>query len=453
MAVAVGPNHVVQAVNEAVTVFDKVGNTQPGFPVTIDSFFGLPANAFTFDPRALYDAANDRFIVIADRADFANSLGFIELAASATNDPTGPWNTYEIQSSPAGTCADFPTLGQDHNNWIGEPTGGIYVAFNEFRCSPSGFGAFVDAKVFLLPKTPIYAGAGFGFWFQFGFNSGGTLIDTLQPANVMDTPDHPRAEFMVNSRNILFNNQCSIAPCNGLIVWAISNPFGFLLGGPSPEFSGVNLATPSSYRLPPNAHQQGTGFLIDTGDVRISGSSAYKAGSLWASLNTGFQGTVEGSFLWWEIHPTLNDNNARCGGGFTNACPDITTAVIRNEKCYFCFGGIRGNGSAYYATVQPDPEGNTTVVFNFSSDVDFGSTAYLSDRVTQAVNTFHDGGIFLASGVASYFQGRWGDYTGVSADLSTPNQPMMWFSGMWAMPGNSWGTAIGGNGFTDPTQP
>lgn len=448
MGLAVGSFHVIQAVNAQITVIDKVtGVTQAGFPKSLNAFFNLPPTAFTFDPRATYDAYNDRYIVIANRADFPNSIGFIEIAISATGNPLGIWYIYQLQTAGVGSCPDYPTIGQDHTPWLGEYTGGLYVSFNEFTCSRFGYGGFIDAKTFLLPKTPMYAGLGFSFWFIFGYNFGGLMVDTLQPANVVDPNDQPRAEFLVHSFNIRFGSGQCRSGCSGLGVWAISNPFGFLLGGPGPEISESTVPT-MTYRLAPSARQFGTTARIDTGDVRLSGSVSYKAGSLWASLTTGFPFSVQASFAWWEIHPTLNDNNPRCALDFTDACPQITATALRNQKCYFCFGGIRGNGAAYYATVQPDPETNTTVTFAFSTEVDYASIAYLSDRVTQAVNTFHDGGWFLVSGQAPYTRGRWGDYSATALDGNT-----MWFSGMFTRADGLWGTGIGSNGYTDPTQP
>jgi hypothetical protein len=114
----------------------------------------------------------------------------------------------------------------------------------------------------------------------------------------------------------------------------------------------------------------------------------------------------------------------------------------------------------YYSTVQPDPEGNLTLVYNFSSTSDFPGTAYLTQRVTQAPGSFHDFGFFLASGSGFYQQldqfgrNRWGDYTGTAYSETVPNA--MWFSGQNSKLSGSTGlsaTAVGENGYMDPSQP
>jgi hypothetical protein len=339
---------------------------------------------------------------------------------------------------------------------VGQDRQGIYVSGNKFGCNSGGFfGSLVDNEVWLLPKNAIYTGSPVTFWIQNGFNVNGTKVDTIQPANVFSPYDSPRAEFMVNSFNINFGGgQCSNG-CSGLVVWAVSNQFGFLNGGPNPEFTGMVVPTNQSYYLSLGVHQPGVNFSIDAGDTRISATVPYVAGSLFGSLTTAVLGSgppEQSSVYWFEIGDlTLNDNDPQCSGAFTNACPQLTSATVLQQNCYFC-GAWEPGGSAYYGALQPDLEKNVTMVFNYSSSTTYPGTAYVSRRVTQAQNSMHDAGNFLQAGNGQYTQGRWGDYEATSLDISNPLTPTMWFSGMYSVsPG--WGTVIGANGFTDPTQP
>ncbi len=75
MGLAASNNYVVQVVNATIAVYDKTGVLQTGFPKSLNTFFGLPSSAFTFDPRALYDWVNTRFIVIADENNFEHGPG------------------------------------------------------------------------------------------------------------------------------------------------------------------------------------------------------------------------------------------------------------------------------------------------------------------------------------------------------------------------------------------
>ena len=464
MGLAVNKFFVVQLVNTNIAVYDKSGTLQAGFPKTLNAFLGLPATASTFDPRALYDWINQRFIVVINEGifkDFPNGTGFLHLAVSQTSDPTGAWHLYTIASLFAGTnqCPDFPTLGQDLS--------GIYIGMNLFTCDSTGLHDFVDAHVFLIPKSLAYAGQGLTFWEQFGLfvnvNGVGVNVDTLQPANIVNLGDRPRAEFMVNSLNINFSGGQCFNGCNELDVWAISNPFGFVSSGPNPEFSLVRVPTSHTYFKTLGAHQPGSNFSVDAGDPRISGGVVYHAGSLFASNSTGCipqcdpAGVVEATtVIWYEIAAlTLDDNgDGHCTGAFLNSCPRITSASIRQEDCFFC-GGFGGDnsGSSYYATLQPDTENNVTMVFNFSSSGLSPGTVYTSRRVTQLQNTMHDLGIFLVQNNTFYNQARWGDYTATALDLSNKKRTTMWFSGMFVQSNGNWGTGIGANKFVPENEP
>ena len=119
------------------------------------------------------------------------------------------------------------------------------------------------------------------------------------------------------------------------------------------------------------------------------------------------------------------------------------------EISYDIGGGTSLN--AYYGTIQPDAERNMTMVFSFSGTSFFPSVAYVSNRVTQAPGSWHDSGIFLCNGAAFYNQGRWGDYTGVAIDTTSPNN--MWFSGMFSRTDGNWGTCIGKNAYAASNVP
>ena len=189
MAVAVSENFVVQIVNTAIAVYDKRGNLQSGFPKSINAFFGFSSGTYTTDPRAFYDWANHRFVFVmlteSDRGG-SDNVGSLLIAASEGHDPRLGWHTYApaFQIGGTGECPDYPTLGDDANNWgNGVTKGGIYVGINQFGPSPNACnGGFIGTYMFLLPKDAIYSGAGFGFQFYQNFTVGGTLVDTIEPA-------------------------------------------------------------------------------------------------------------------------------------------------------------------------------------------------------------------------------------------------------------------------------
>jgi hypothetical protein len=196
------------------------------------------------------------------------------------------------------------------------------------------------------------------------------------------------------------------------------------------------MSTAHNYYFPPFANEPGCSGCVDTDDVRISGQVKYNAGSLWGSLNTGVPNVAGAHAIWFEVHPILDLNG------------NITSAEERQEDCFFC-GGQGASGSSYYAVPQPDPEGNVTLVYDYSDQNDYAGVAYTARRVTYADSNMNGAGFFLegGSGAAS---GRWGDYSATAPDLTVAQSPLMWFAGNYAESSGNWGTAIGAVQFTNP---
>jgi hypothetical protein len=413
---------VLQGINVCVSVFDKNGVLQAGYPKSTATFFGTALN--TSDPRMIFDWIGSRFIfaMIA----YPNSCGtnctseaFYHLAVSATNDPTGAWCFYTLSvatsPNPSGgfyALPDYPRLGQDRE--------AIYLASNLFR------PGYLGEEIIALRKTELYACASSPMTHITGINNG----FTIQPANVFSPADQPKSMYFVTS---------FFATSNQLVVSALHSPFS------SPTFTQFTINAANTYSLPPHATQQGSAALIDSGDQRISGSAYYAAGSIYAALATN-GGNGEPGITMYQIQPFVDTSGGANDG-------KITGARVLNEIRHFG----AGSSAYYYPAQQPDGEGNVTTVFAYSSSTNYPSLAYSSRRTGQTVNTEPDGGFFAISGVGPYTGPRWGDYwatapAGIVSGGGTGGLPKMWFSGMYATAGNNWGTVIGRTGYTSTTQ-
>jgi len=116
MGGAVGPNHVMTALNSQVRIQDKNGAVLS--TVTLNGFFSpLVGAASVFDPKVLYDPFAGRWIITAPaNSNSANSA--LLIAVSSTNDPTGSWTGYLFDVDPANAVwFDYPSIGFN-SNWI-----------------------------------------------------------------------------------------------------------------------------------------------------------------------------------------------------------------------------------------------------------------------------------------------------------------------------------------------
>jgi hypothetical protein len=189
-----GNGYVVEAVNDVFNVFsastgdsvlpdNTATNIVAGFPrnvnhaVDLNSFYGYaPAidrapghgnvrGPFVTDPTCIYDAATQRFFLVVLTLEVVPTTGafttvnHLDLAVSATSDPTGSWNIYRIDvtgdGSPGNTGGPCPCLG-DYPH-IGADAYGIYLTTNAY---PWGPGSFDGAQIYALSKAQLAAGAG-----------------------------------------------------------------------------------------------------------------------------------------------------------------------------------------------------------------------------------------------------------------------------------------------------
>lgn len=138
---AVGPNHVLVAVNRAFAVYDKGGASLLG-PITLTALFagtGDGCGTVPFDPELLYDEAANRFLITADGGGYA-----LCVAVSQSGDPTGGWYAYKFNTGQG--FFDFPQAGIGRNE--------LFVGANNYN-APAGVG-----QVYAIRKTDLYYGIG-----------------------------------------------------------------------------------------------------------------------------------------------------------------------------------------------------------------------------------------------------------------------------------------------------
>jgi hypothetical protein len=429
MGLAVSSTYVVQVVNECVTVFNKSGAVLSG-PKDLCGIFGLPANSGShgcYDPRALYDAQANKFVVITSYQD--NSGNSWILTAAAPN-PTLAWHHHSVFRG-AG-LADYPMLGQ--TAFLNNATNSVITVCDNFFAANGGF---YDECLF-MPKKGVYGVLGsFPVWFN--FTLGGVVQNSMQPVNSYELSDNPRAQYTVNTLND-GGGVCNSGGETGLLIWAFSgNTAGQTHA--SSWFTGCN--TTSFYSIPGNA-DDGTfcTSCVETLDNRISAQTFYSQGVFYPSIDTNNGGTS--AVLGWRVHPYLDDNGGGCTSGVL--CPNLTGVGIENEYCYDCGGGHAAE--AWFGAQGPDPENDWTMFATFasgSSNISPGQF-YTSNRVSW-LTPFHDSGIFACQNNHSYGQGRWGDYSAVAPDDpgTTPAKiPAVWGSGMYVQSNGAWGTCIAG---------
>ncbi len=402
--VAAGPNSVVVVVNSLIAIYNKSGTLEIGMQ-QLSSFFGiLNLTGKIYDPRIVYDAADQRFILSAADVDLTNfSSGFILLAVSATSDPTGFWYKYALNSmgrDASGTMStfpDFPTLGLS--------SAAVYVSTGQFAlsstCEQDDTCSFSDTWIHAVGLAGLLAGSSSlsVTVFKNVRTASGTSAFAIEPAMTYGTAP---AEFLVAAD---FNANPN----------AILDVFTLSLSG-TPTLSVANLAVPK-YSMPPDAVQPLALVPIATNDFRLL-NAVWVNNSLWCAQNVYESSSNSSGARWYDIS--------------ASALASIALAQT---------GDVTGAGDAYFPSMGVDSDNDVGMAFSTSSSTQYPSAAFTGRASVDAPNTMRPVSIYqLGTDDYSDFALRWGDYSGVSPD---PGSAAFWAIAEYAgSPDPNFGTAI-----------
>jgi hypothetical protein len=398
-----GPSHVLASVNATVAIYAKAGGP-PVLQRTLTTWFAnVISEAKIFDPKAVYDQHEGRWLLLAVALHRTQNRSWFLLSVSQTADPLGGWFNYALDATLDGTTptnnwADYPCLGIDNQ--------ALYLTGNMFR-----FGdGFQYAKVRVIPKSGPYSGGAISFKDLVKLqNTDGSMAFTVQPCHTIGAP---QVQYLVNSQF----PTTGLPVQNRLTLWALTNP----LTTATLVRSTVNT---DPYGMPPDAEQKGGGTPLDTGDIRVL-NAVFRGGSVWAAFTTQHDwgdGKNVAAAHWLQINPA--------------------SGALVQQGIY----GARGF-SYFYPVVMPDTNGNMTMGFSRSGGSDFASIFYTGRRSTDPLGQLQPSAL-LKAGVANYVRldsfgrNRWGDYNGIAIDPADGRT--VWFSSEFADTGNNWATWIG----------
>lgn len=399
---AVGPTHVMTALNNDVMIHDRTGVLVS--KTTLNLFWralGFAGNAF--DPKLVYDPFAQRFIFVTmQNAESPDSR--LLIAVSRTSDPRGLW-------FPAAIPVDAAAQG---NVWLDYPSLGfcadkITVSVNLFTISGNGFAG---ATIYAFDKAAMVAGTPAAMQRFVLVNQGGTHAPAV-------TYDANLATQYLMSR------------------WSLRTAAVFELTG-SPATNTAQLSAPkivqaggSGWDNRPSATiapQNGSGHTIDGGDDRMQ-SACFRGGKLHAvhGIYLPQGGSTRASVQWWVVDPA-NSN--------------VTNGRIDDP-----------NGTFLYAF--------PSLSVNLNGDIMIGHAVFSSTTFAAGAYTLKLAGaaaaqpVVFAPGAATYFvtfggsKNRWGDYSVTQVDPQDDStfwtcQEFVLSKDVWAVKWNQPAPAAGG---------
>ena len=377
---AVGPNHLVVAINGSWRVLTRTGSVLVSQSLgDFWSGFWDPSNPDCseepFDPRVLYDAHNDVWITVAirGRRDCPERSAML-VAVSNTGDPTGNWTKLEMDGDlEDDDWVDFPTLGYSSNY--------ITVAGNMFEphCDSC---AFRRSQLWALER-PVTTTSTRWVW---------RSLDpqehkfTMMPATTLDSG--------VTTQYLATTSYATSALDLYTVTGTLGSPptlsaaYGFPQS--STPWWPVGLTTDF-------APQAGTSTLINNGNDRMQGL-VLKNGHLWATHNAFLPAGSPNrtSIKWWEVQT----DGTVVQDGYID---DPTGTIFRA-----------------YPSISVNSNSDVLIGYSQFSATTYASAAYSMRLGTDAPNTFRDTVVFKA-GEGSYVnfvgsRNRWGDYSSTHVD-------------------------------------
>jgi len=439
-ALCVGNGYVVEAVNDVFNVFDTAGNSLlpdntatnivGGRPrdihhaVDLNSFYGYaPAinrttgirGQFVTDPTCLYDAMSNRFFLVVLTLEVVPTTGafttvnHLDIAVTATGNPTGAWNIYRMNVTNDGTntggvnpgpfLGDYPHIGADGY--------GFYMTTNAYPWCCNGFSG---AQVYAISKAALAAGAATVtafHWDTSGMVNVPSDAGSTQPGFTVWPAQSPTAnlsgtEYMLSS-NAADEATHPKAGTGGnyegdqVVVWSLDGTNTIDSATPTMALSNT-VVDVNDYALPPKQKQPGSGnppgldapqghCINDTTTATIAGVGCwrllfgaepahnevisrpdsndtrmqqvmYANGKLWGSLDTAINpdgGPVRAGIAWYVLNPanaTVTKQGYLGATGYDFTYPAIGVTASGRGVLAFTATGDTLNPSAAYASID-----------------------------------------------------------------------------------------------------
>ncbi|WP_434721497.1 Ig-like domain-containing protein [Mesorhizobium sp. RIZ17] len=404
-ALAVGPSYIVMAEGSRIEWTNLSGgaaNLQ-----SVYQFFGslgsTAANAL-FDPRAVYDSVNNRYVVTMDNIGSNGAISNIDIAVSKDSNPNDGWYFYSLNTSLTIngqlTAADQPILSLDGTN--------IYITAPQYDVNVSGFAG---TEEWVISDT---AGTGGGLY------NGGTMTVV---ASQLAAPNQGMTRVVAGNNGQTYYASAIRTSSQTLITLQTyslaTNSFGAAttvsLGSIDQGDGGVDFT----------AQQQGTSIPLDAGDGHLQ-NLAYANGFLYGVFEVKPVGSSTPQVHWFKLDvsnpssPVLvaqgNISGASIGAGVATFDGSIAADQAGDVVINFTASGPNMYPADYYSFLAAgDPSGA------FSAPVLYQASAS-----------------YLANGDSATLQ-RWGIYSTAIADPNHANS--FWLSSEYSANG-WWQTAV-----------
>jgi hypothetical protein len=413
---AVGPNHIVQWVNNSLVVFDKQGNVLQG-PIPDETFWGSIFGTCDqlggmSDPIVKYDRAADRWIIGEVAIPIISQ--FVQcFAVSKTSDPTFTSDANGLNTSYYTWAYGFGTNINDYDKISVWPDG-YYVNWNIFDATS---GNFLYPEACAWNRDDMLSGVAKPRFVCFHLpNNYGSLLASDWDGSTAPPAGSPNYLMEVDtSTGLLEEWQFHVdyaTPANSTLTGpkVVSGVAGFSTPCPSPADPGNCIPQP------------GTTQSLDSLSDRLMYRLAYRNFGDHESIvanHTVSAGTNTG-VRWYEV---------RNPGGTPTVYQQGTFAPDSDNR--------------WMASVAMDKSGNIGVGYSVASASTYPSIRHTGWEVGDPLGTLQTETQLVEGGGSQSGANRWGDYSAMQIDPS--DDCTFWYTQEYEVTNQStdWNTRIG----------
>ena len=416
----VGTTQFFITLNTRFQTFTRAGGADGVVDESGDVFFAsvmspLPSARrdcnFTSDPHVRFDRLTQRWFIVMIDVPGCDGGSANRVMIAVSDGPTitagTVWTFFHIDA-PAGTLADYPTLGIDAN--------ALYIGVNDFTTAT---GSFTDSAGYVVRKSSLLGGGPImstRFVLATGSGSG-----PFTPQGVDDPYNADADGHFVGVDNAAFGK---------LDVVTVTNPGG------SPAVSTAALAVSSTnfpVTVPHLGNTGGSNGRLDALDDRLFAATMTADGHIWTAHDIGVNSSggssspTRDASRWYEISPGT-PSLVQSGTIFDNAATNpvsywIPTVAVSGQGVMAIGGSTASadtHADAWYAGRLPtDPAGTTDAPTRYTA------------------STFSYNPAFDPGGTSGR---RWGDYSLTRVD---PNDNQtLWTIQEYVNATDSWGVKV-----------
>lgn len=372
---------IISAVNSNFYIYDTNG-VRLGVRGLAAMIPFLSQFARVSDPRLLYDPNADKFITTCFTGNTSTTSSII-VGFTATNDPLGNWNFYQLTGNPFNdsTWSDYPIISISDKD--------LFMTYNQIQDNVGWQTGFRQSVIYQIKKAEGFAGTPLQYTIWDSIRYNGTLYRNICPAKNQETTMGDDMYFL-SVRNVDVSNDS---------VFIIHIDDSYQSGNATMTQKVVK--SPVNYGFPPNPSMDNGNYLM-TNDGRVL-AAIYENDHIHFGANS--------------VHPTLNNAAVMLGEikNVSSASPTITAEMFADATTEYGYPSM-----AYIGTSPNDHR----VIYNLAHCYT-DSFPGLSVLYKDASGGYSDiVKVINGSGSVDYLTDtneRWGDYSGIQAMYNYPN--------------------------------